>query len=52
MKCSPKTEDLYVGSFTGVVFNACAGSLIAFCLVKLTIQMGGSILTFVQHLFY
>jgi hypothetical protein len=41
-----------VGSFIGVVFNTCAGALIAFCLVKLTSQLGGSILTFVQHLFY
>jgi hypothetical protein len=41
-----------VGSFIGVVFNACAGALIAFCLVKLTSQLGGPILGFVQHLFY
>jgi hypothetical protein len=41
-----------VGSFIGVVFNAGAGALIAFCLIKLTAELGGSILTFVQHLFF
>jgi hypothetical protein len=41
-----------VDSFIGVVFNAGAGALIAFCLVRLTSELGGSILAFVQHLFH
>ena len=45
-------EDLYVDGFVSVVFNVCAGTLAAFCLVKLTCQFGDSILAFVQHLLH
>jgi hypothetical protein len=45
------TGDLYVGGFVSVVFNVGAGTLAAFCLVKLTCQFGGIIVTFVEHLF-
>jgi hypothetical protein len=48
---TPNTEELYVDSFIGVVFNAGAGALIAFCLLRLTCEVGGSVLTFVQRLF-
>jgi hypothetical protein len=41
-----------VDSFIGVVFNTGAGALLALCLVKLTSELGGSILAFVQHLFH
>jgi len=48
---APGTEDLAVDGFVSVVFNIGAGTLAAFCLVKLTCQFGGIILAFVERLF-
>jgi hypothetical protein len=39
-----------MGTFVSLAFNFLFGGIAAYCLVKLTCNFGGLLITFVQHL--
>ena len=43
--------DAYVCTLLDVMFNLIFGGLAAFSLVKLTTEIGGDVVTFIEHFF-
>jgi hypothetical protein len=41
--------DVHVATFVNVIFNIIFGGTVAFALIKLTTELGGSIITFIEH---
>jgi hypothetical protein len=43
--------DAYVCTLLDVMFNCIFGGLAAFSLIKLTTEIGGDVVTFIEHFF-